>query len=140
MTKETFKSQLTTLCASALAAGIIDLDRFNALMQFSNPVTAQKKSVRIKKNTWTSTQWTPEMFRLATGLAMQGWSNKSIAREINKNCNVSISDRSVQTMLWKIKSGDIHQLDKYNAEPLRSVVRNCAEELQKSYGQSSLSV
>jgi hypothetical protein len=128
MNKETFKAQLTTLCATALASGVIDLQQFTQLVQIEvQPVTKTLKSVKTGKTNFygTAVHWTEEMIRTAVHQSVQGKSKRDIAASMRKEFNVMLSTSAVGAMLSKIRSGSIFEMQKYQSEPWNSIIRDC---------------
>ena len=131
MTKETFKAELTKLCASGLAAGVISLEQFNQHIQIGTQVGSLEsvKRRRASNITRTASDWNQGMFQLMTDLVVNGESYARIELEILKRHGKRVTYKSVQTMVWKVRSGRVFDSAKYRKEPIRTFLLECQKRL-----------
>jgi hypothetical protein len=132
MNRATFQSDLVRLCASALAAGIIDLPEFEQRVGLNvkaavSPET--KTRVHSKPRRYT-VKWTEPMILLAVQLYLRDYSWIRIAIELEKQQGVRCTDRAVSSLIQKLTTGYHFKHKKYRQEPMRSFMIQQQQALQ----------
>jgi hypothetical protein len=134
MNRATFQSDLVRLCASALAAGIIDLPEFEQRVGLNvkaavSPET--KTRVQSKPRRYSvMVKWTEPMIRLAVQLYLRDYSWIRISIELEKQQGVRCTDGAVASMIYNLRSGYIFKNEKYRKEPMQSFMIQQQQALQ----------
>ena len=132
MTRETFKAELTKLCASGLLAGVITLEQFNQHIQIGvNAGSIQSVNrQRVSKPARTASRWSQEMFQILIDLVVAGKSYDDVQTEILTSHGKRVTYKSVQTMCWKVRSGRVFDSAIYREEPIRTFLLECQKRLR----------
>jgi hypothetical protein len=132
MNRATFQSDLVRLCASALAAGIIDLPEFEQRvgLNVKAAVSPETRTRVHSKPRHYTVKWTEPMIMLAVQLYLRHYSWIRISIELEKQQAVRCTDRAVSSLIQNLTSGKIFKHKKYRQEPMQSFMIQQQQALQ----------